>query len=71
VRAAAEKSSSAVIGMVRGIPLEPVASWPPEVAPSLSVMRESKWILIADYEGPFPMETQYEWSSTRIVVDVE
>ena len=49
VRASAEKSSSAVIGMVRGIPLEPVASWPPEIAPSLSVMRESKWILIADY----------------------
>jgi hypothetical protein len=48
-RAQAEKSSSAVVGMVRGIPLEPIASWPPEIAPSLSVMRESKWVPIADF----------------------
>jgi hypothetical protein len=49
VRAQAEKSSSAVVGMVRGIPLEPVGSWPPEIAPSLFVMRDSKWLPMADF----------------------
>jgi predicted nucleic acid-binding Zn-ribbon protein len=48
-RSQAEKSASAVVGNVRGIPLEPVASWPPEVPPTLSVMQSAKWTLIADY----------------------
>jgi hypothetical protein len=49
VRTQAEKSASAVVGIVRGIPLEPIASWPPEIAPVLSVMRESKWVPIAEF----------------------
>jgi hypothetical protein len=49
VRTQAEKSASAVAGNVRGIPVEPIASWPPEVPPTLSVMRESKWVPIAEY----------------------
>ena len=49
VRTQAEKSASAVVGIVRGIPVEPIASWPPEVSPTLSVMRESKWIPIAEF----------------------
>jgi len=48
-RAQAEKSSSAVTGNVRGIPVEPVASWPPEIPPTLSVMQSAKWVTIADY----------------------
>jgi DNA repair exonuclease SbcCD ATPase subunit len=48
-RAQAEKSSSAVTGDVRGIPVEPVASWPPEIPPTLSVMQSAKWVPIADY----------------------
>ena len=32
-RSQAEKSAAAVVGIVRGIPVEPVASWPPEVSP--------------------------------------
>lgn len=48
-RTQAERSGSAVAGIVRGIPVEPIASWPPEIAPTLSVMRESKWVPIAEY----------------------
>ncbi len=48
VRTQAEKSAAAVVGIVRGIPGEPIASWPPEIAPTLSVMRESKWVPIAE-----------------------
>jgi hypothetical protein len=48
-RSQAEKSASAVAGNVRGIPVEPVASWPPEVPPTLSVMQSTKWVPIADY----------------------
>jgi hypothetical protein len=29
--------------------VEPVASWPPEVPPTLSVMQSTKWVPIADY----------------------
>jgi hypothetical protein len=49
VRTQAEKSASAVVGIVRGIPVEPISSWPPEVHPTLSVMRESKWVPIAEF----------------------
>ena len=49
VRTLAEKSAAAVVGIVRGIPVEPIASWPPEIAPTLSVMRESKWVPIAEF----------------------
>jgi hypothetical protein len=49
VRSQAEKSASAVVGNVRGIPVEPITSWPPEVSPTLSVMRGSKWVPITDY----------------------
>ena len=45
----AEKSAAAVVGNVRGIPVEPIASWPPEVLPTLSVMQSSKWMPIADH----------------------
>ncbi|MFN7998414.1 MAG: hypothetical protein U0Q18_32635 [Bryobacteraceae bacterium] len=45
----AERSGSAIAGIVRGIPVEPIASWPPEVPPTLSVMRESKWVPILEY----------------------
>lgn len=48
-RTQAERSGSAVAGIVRGIPVEPIASWPPEVPPTLSVMRESKWVPISEY----------------------
>ena len=48
-RGQAEKSAGAVVGMVRGIPVEPISSWPPEISPTLSVMLASKWIPIADY----------------------
>ena len=48
-RSQAEKSAAAVVGNVRGIPVEPVASWPPEVLPTLSVMQSSKWLAIADH----------------------
>lgn len=48
-RSQAEKSASAVVGNVRGIPVEPVASWPPEVPPTLSLMQSAKWVPIADY----------------------
>ena len=49
VRTQAEKSAAAVVGIVRGIPVEPIASWPPDVPPTLSVMRESKWVSIAEF----------------------
>lgn len=48
-RTQAERSGSAIAGIVRGIPVEPIASWPPEVRPTLSVMRDSKWVQIAEY----------------------
>ena len=48
-RSQAEKSAGAVVGNVRGIPVEPVASWPPEVLPTLSVMQSSTWLPIADH----------------------
>lgn len=48
-RSQAEKSASAVVENVRGIPVEPVASWPPEVPPTLSLMQSAKWVPIADY----------------------
>jgi predicted nuclease with TOPRIM domain len=48
-RTQAERSGSAVAGIVRGIPVEPIASWPPEVPPTLSVMRDSNWVLITEY----------------------
>lgn len=48
-RTQAERSGSAIAGIVRGIPVEPIASWPPEVPPTLSVMRDSKWVQIAEY----------------------
>ncbi len=48
VKMQAEKSAAAVAGIVRGIPVEPVASWPPEILPTLSVMRESKWVPITE-----------------------
>jgi len=48
VRVHAERAASAVAGFIRGIPVEPIASWPPEIAPTLSVMRESKWVPIGD-----------------------
>lgn len=48
-RTQAERSGSAIAGIVRGIPVEPIASWPPEVPPTLSVMRDSKWVPIAEY----------------------
>lgn len=49
VRTQAERSGSAIAGIVRGIPVEPIASWPPEIPPTLSVMRDSKWVQIAEY----------------------
>ncbi len=49
VRTQAEKSASHVVGMVRGIPVEPLASWPPDVLPTLSVMQDSKWVPIAEF----------------------
>lgn len=48
-RSQAEKSASAVAGSVRGIPVEPIAAWPPEVPPTLSLMKLSKWMPIAEY----------------------
>lgn len=48
-RSQIEKSASSVVGNVRGIPVEPIASWPPEVPPTLSVMQSAKWVPIADY----------------------
>jgi len=48
-RGQTEKSAAAVVGMVRGIPVEPISSWPPEISPTLSVMQASKWTPIADY----------------------
>ncbi len=48
-RLQAEKSASAVMGNIRGIPVEPIASWPPEVQPTLSVMQSAKWVPIADH----------------------
>ena len=48
-RSQLEKSAAAVVGSVRGIPVEPVASWPPEVVPTLSVMQSSSWLPIADH----------------------
>jgi hypothetical protein len=48
-RTQAERSGSSIAGIVRGIPVEPIASWPPEVPPTLSVMRDSKWVPIAEY----------------------
>jgi len=47
-RSQTEKSASVVVGTVRGIPEEPVASWPPEVSPTLSLMQSAKWMPIAD-----------------------
>jgi hypothetical protein len=47
-RSQTEKSASAVVGNIRGVPVEPIASWPPEVPPTLSVMQSSKWVPIAD-----------------------
>ncbi len=48
-RTQAERSGSAIAGIVRSIPVEPIASWPPEIPPTLSVMRNSKWVPIAEY----------------------
>jgi hypothetical protein len=48
-RTQAERSGSAIAGIVRGIPVDPIASWPPEIPPTLSVMRESKWVPIGEY----------------------
>jgi hypothetical protein len=48
-RTQAERSGSSIAGIVRGIPVEPIASWPPEVPPTLSVMRDSKWVPISEY----------------------
>lgn len=44
-----ERSASQILGTVRGIPTEPVASWPPEVTPTFSVMHSTNWVPIADY----------------------
>jgi predicted nucleic acid-binding Zn-ribbon protein len=43
-RAQAEKVPSSVTGMVRGIPRDPLASWPPEVPPTLTVLQRSEWV---------------------------
>ena len=68
VRTQAEKSTSAVVGIVRGIPVEPVASWPPEIAPTLSVMGESKWVpcaeFLTDLKGRFTQLQNIEVPST-------
>jgi len=48
-RAQAEKVPSNVTGIVRGIPTEPVAAWPPEVLPTLSVMEKTEWISVAQH----------------------
>lgn len=48
-RTQAQRSGSSIAGIVRGIPVEPIASWPPEIPPTLSVMRESKWVPIGEY----------------------
>jgi len=48
-RTQAERSGSAIAGIVRGVPVEPIANWPPEVPPTLSVMRDTKWVQIAEY----------------------
>lgn len=48
-RAQAEKVASGVSGMVRGIPREPVSSWPPEVPPTLSVMQRSEWVSLSTH----------------------
>ena len=48
-RSQAEKSVSAMVGNVRGIPVEPIAYWPPEVPPTLSVMQSARWVPIAEY----------------------
>jgi hypothetical protein len=42
-RSQAEKSAAAVVGNVRGIPVEPISSWPPEIEPTLSVMQSQNW----------------------------
>jgi hypothetical protein len=48
----AQKVASAIAGTVRGIPREPVAAWPPEVPPTISVMHRSEWVLLsAHLEG--------------------
>ena len=49
VRTQSEKSASAVVGTIRGIPVEPIASWPPEISPTLSMMQSARWVPIADY----------------------
>ena len=38
-----------VVGTIRGIPVEPIASWPPEISPTLSMMQSARWVPIADY----------------------
>jgi len=43
-RTQAEKVPSSVSGMVSGIPRDPVASWPPEVPPTVSVLQRSEWV---------------------------
>lgn len=48
-RSQAEKVASGVAGMVRGIPREPVSSWPPEVPPTLSVMQRSEWVPLSTH----------------------
>jgi hypothetical protein len=47
--AQAQKVTSTVAGTVRGIPREPVSSWPPEVAPTVSVMQRSEWVLLSTH----------------------
>ncbi len=48
-RSQTEKTASSVMGTVRGLPEDPIASWPPEVSPSLSVMQSAKWVSIGDH----------------------
>ena len=48
-RAQAEKVPSSATGMVRGIPRDPVASWPPEVPPTFSVLQRSEWVPLSGH----------------------
>jgi hypothetical protein len=48
-RSQTEKSASAVMANVSGLPVEPVPAWPPAVPPTISVLRSGKWVPMADY----------------------
>src|SRR5262249_3033517 len=48
-RIQAEKLPSSVPGVVRGIPAEPIASWPPEVLPTLSISENSGWVSLTEH----------------------